>query len=60
MFSRYCSQPFTFEQVEVKYEESNEVKVTPDSSYPEMDTDIAYVNKLLGTKFGMKGILVLK
>ena len=50
MFSEYCSKPFTFEEVEIIYEEDpKKSMVTPDSSVRSMRTTVAYANKICGT-----------
>jgi len=48
MFSRYCAEPFTFEQVDVVYEHSNETKITPEVNIREIETEIKYINTLIG------------
>jgi phenylalanyl-tRNA synthetase beta chain len=50
MFSRYCAKPFTFEQVDVVYEHSGETKVTPDVSVRDLETEVKYINTVVGVE----------
>jgi len=52
MFSRYCAKPFTFEQVDVVYEHSGETKVTPDVSVRDIETEVKYINTVVGVEIG--------
>ncbi len=54
MFSRYCAKPFTFEQVDVVYEHSGETKVTPDVSVRDLETEVKYINTVVGVEIGNK------
>jgi len=48
MFSRYCAEGYTFEQVDVVYEHNNETKITPEVTIREIETEIKYINTLIG------------
>jgi len=48
MFSEYCAKSFTFEEVEIHYEDSNKTMITPESSIRTMKTTVSYVNKICG------------
>jgi len=50
MFSRYCANPYTFEQVDVVYEHSKETKVTPDVSIRDIETEVKYINTVVGVE----------
>lgn len=55
-FSQYCAEPFTFEEVEIFYEETKKSMITPDSTIRTVKTTKDYVNKLCGTSLDCKEI----
>ena len=48
MFSQYCKQKFTVEQVQVKYEDSGRVAVYPDMTPRQMSASADYINSCIG------------
>lgn len=56
MFSRYCSTPFTSEQVTVKYPDGTAV-VTPDLSSYKSECTIKYINEVLDLKLSGEEIM---
>lgn len=55
-FSEYCAKPFTFEEVEIVYEEKNTSMITPDSTVRSVQTTKNYVNKICGTSLNTEEI----
>lgn len=48
MFSRYCSEPFTIEPVEIISKHNNESRITPNITPRSMTAEIDYINNCLG------------
>jgi phenylalanyl-tRNA synthetase beta chain len=48
MFSQYCSSPFTVEEVEVRYEATGTVQITPLLSTRTCDAKVADINGTIG------------
>jgi phenylalanyl-tRNA synthetase beta chain len=51
MFSQYCAEPFTVEQVEIVYPDGK-TSVTPDLSLNEFVVGVDYINSRVGVKLG--------
>lgn len=53
VFSQYCGDEFTVEQVEVHYEKDGTKQITPDYSAHDVEVDVDYVNTLIGINLGI-------
>lgn len=60
MFSQYCSEPFSVEQVEVQYEHDGAVKLTPEFADHDVEVEVDYINTLTGLKLGKLSLLILQ
>ncbi|KAJ3030500.1 UNVERIFIED_CONTAM: hypothetical protein HDU68_008788 [Siphonaria sp. JEL0065] len=58
MFSEYCKEKFTVEQVEVVQTDGKSV-LYPDLSFREIKTTAPYINKLIGTELPREKMLTL-
>lgn len=59
MFSKYSSEPFTVEPVQIISNHNNETRVTPNLTPRVMSADIDYINSCLGLNLSAKEIIDL-
>jgi phenylalanyl-tRNA synthetase beta chain len=50
LFSQYCDAPFSVEQVEVTYEATGKVEVTPNLASWQSEASLDYINTLVGER----------
>ena len=59
LFSQYCDVPFSVEQVEVTYEASGKVEVTPNLASWQSEASLDYINTLVGERLSSQTVCSL-
>ena len=59
LFSQYCDVPFSVEQVEVTYEASGKVEVSPNLASWQSEASLDYINTLVGERLSSQTVCSL-